>query len=62
MNTSIIQKNLEISEFSKAISSIIQWEKVVAIKLLQALQEPKPVKQDDNNQRKREVDGENLVA
>jgi hypothetical protein len=62
MNTWIIQTNLEIPESSKAISSIIQWEEVVATKLLQALQEPKPVKQDANNERRREGDGENLVA
>jgi hypothetical protein len=62
MNTWIIQTNLEIPESSKAISSIIQWEEVVAKKLLQALQKPKPMKQDDNNERKREEDGENLVA
>jgi hypothetical protein len=62
MNTWIIQTNLEIPKSSKAISSIIQWEEVVATKLLQAFQEPKPMKQDDNNERKREGDGENLVA
>ena len=62
MNTWIIQTNLEIPESSKAISCIIKWEEVVATMLLQALQEPKPVKQDDNNERKREGDGENLVA
>ena len=62
MNTWIIQTNLEIPESSKAISSIIQWEEVVATKFLQALQEPKPVKQGDNNERKKEGDRDNLVA
>jgi hypothetical protein len=53
MNTWIIQTNLEIPESSKAISCIIKWEEVVATMLLQALQEPKPVKQDDNSERER---------
>jgi hypothetical protein len=60
MNTWIIQTNLEIPESSKAVSCIIKWEEVVATMLLQALQEPKPVKQDDNSEGEKEV--ENLVA
>ena len=62
MNKWSIQTNLEIPESSKAISSIIQWEEVLATKLFQALQEPKPVKKDDNNEGEKEGDGENLVA
>jgi hypothetical protein len=33
---------------------IIKWEEVVASMLLQALQEPKPVKQCERNERERE--------
>ena len=57
-----IVDKIQHSQFLQSDLFIIQWEEVVATKLLQALQEPKPVKQDDNNQRKREGDGENLVA
>ena len=56
-----IQTSLEIRESSKAISFIIQWEEVVATMLLQALQEPKLVNQDDNNETEWER-VENLVA
>jgi hypothetical protein len=41
---------------------IIKWEEVVATMLLQALQEPKPVKQCESNERERERDGEKIVA
>jgi hypothetical protein len=43
-------------QFLQSYFFIIKWEEVATTKLLQALQEPKPVKQDDNNERKREGD------
>ena len=51
---------IQHSQFLQSDLCIIQWEEVVATKLLQALQEPKPVKQDDSSEREKEVG--NLVA
>ena len=51
---------IQHSQFFQSDFCIIKWEEVVATMLLQALQEPKPVKQDDSNQREKEMD--NSVA
>jgi len=58
-------KHVEKIQHSQLLQSdffIIKWEEVAATKLLQALQEPKPVKKDDNIERERDGDGKNLVA
>jgi hypothetical protein len=51
---------IQHSQFLQSDFCITKWEEVAATKLLQALQEPKLVKQDDNNERERKM--ENLVA
>jgi hypothetical protein len=55
-----IQTNLDATVSSKAVSVLLNGKRFVASMLLQALQEPKPVKQCESNERER--DGKNLVA
>jgi hypothetical protein len=49
-----IQTNLERHSFLQSSFCIIKWEEVVVSMLLQALQEPKLVKQRESNERERE--------
>ena len=53
-----IQTNLERHSVLQSSFYIIKWEEVVASMLLQALQEPKPVKQCESNERERERERE----
>jgi len=49
-----IQTNLERHSFLQSSFCFIKWEEVVASMLLQALQEPRPVKQCESNERERD--------
>ena len=49
-----IQTNIERHSILQSSFCIIKWEEVVASILPQALQEPKPVKECESNERERE--------